>query len=575
MRLLAGLAAVGAFPVFLSIGGAEERGIVGLFALMIAPVVSALFLSESGNLKRAALVSSALFCILVSIVSMPTGGLASPYVTWLFVVPLEAALSRDRGTVALTCLMAAMTLMGLSLTPGFALDVTWDIYGHAPWQAVVVFGSVMSYLTLTSVLMWSRETELVSLLKTDTMRHRLLAENATDVVSRHDRAGRAIYVSPAAGRLLGMPGEALTGERWLNCIHPADLDGFRSAFARVCDQRGELSFEFRMRRARLVPVELRDYASEDDFVWVEMRCRRTQAEEQLDGDIVAVTRDITARKAQERILDSARIEAERANQAKTRFLANVSHELRTPLNAIIGFSDLLKSEVHGPIGHPRNAEYVELINDSGNHLLQLVNDILDMSKLEAGRFQIFPEPFDLETVVTSSVAMLSVEAQRKGIHVGIDIPRDAPEVVADRRAAKQMLLNLLSNAIRFTPEGGRVDIVATFAPDRLDIAVRDTGIGIAADDIPRLGRPFVQADTAYSRAHDGTGLGLSVVRSLIELHGGRMTIESELGLGTVVTLSLPRHAVGEVPHRTDAPVPQSTDEAAEPAVRRVASGGRS
>ncbi len=546
LRLAAGFAAGAAFPVYLGLGGVGHVGFVGLFALLIAPVVSAIVLSWTGDLRRAALATTGVVCGIVVLVSQPTGGLASPYLAWCLIVPLEAALSRDRGTVVLSSLIAAATLGLVYGRFGFDDALLRAAYADGAWQPLAILAAAILQSALNVILLWSRESELVSVMESDSMRHRLLAENATDVVSRHDASGRPVYVSPAAARLFNMPGSALTGDRWADRIHPVDREVFSAAMVRVCETGREVACEFRMRRARLVPVELRDYASDDEYVWVETRCRPTRPDEGLDGDIVAVTRDVSARKAQERALDSARQEAERADQAKTRFLANVSHELRTPLNAIIGFSDLLKDEVNGPIGHPSNREYVEIINKSGNHLLQLVNDILDMSKLEAGQVQLVHEPFDVRDLLHSCVTLMDAEARQRGVHIDIGMFEGTVELNADRRACKQILLNLLSNAVKFTPGGGQISVSAEFHPEAVMLAVRDTGIGIEPATLARLGKPFVQADTTYRREHDGAGLGLSVVRALVELHQGTFEIESTVGVGTVAKVTLPRHSSGSL-----------------------------
>lgn len=538
-RFAAGCLALLAFPVYLALAGSTHPAIVGVFALIIAPVISTFVLAKTGHLGVASFVSAGVFAGLVYATALSSGGIGSPFVVWVLVAPLEAALSRDRRSVFAAGGCGALALGLLTIQPGLDVAALSSAYGDAPWMVLIIVGSAMLYAAASVMLVWSRETELESVFATDTMRHRLLAENATDVVSRHDAEGRARYVSPAAQRLLGLCGEALTGNRWADRIHPADQRSFLLGITRAETRGSEVSCEFRMRRQREVAAELRDYASEDEYVWVEMRCRRTRLEEQLDGDIVAATRDITARKEQEAALELSREDAERASQAKTRFLANVSHELRTPLNAIIGFSDLLKTGVHGPIGHPRNAEYVDLINESGYHLLELVNELLDMSRIESGRFAIQREPFDVHDLLTSCAALMSAEALRNHIQIVVHAPEDAPELNADRRACKQMLFNLLSNALKFTPEGGRVDLTAAFELDRVVLTVRDTGVGISPEDLPRLGRPFVQADTSYSRTHEGTGLGLSVVNGLAELHDGTLQIESELGLGTSVTIHLP------------------------------------
>jgi len=264
----------------------------------------------------------------------------------------------------------------------------------------------------------------------------------------------------------------------------------------------------------------------------------------VSGEIVAVTRDISRRKAHERALIEARDQAEEASRAKSRFLANMSHELRTPLNAIIGFSEVMAQEFFGPLGSARYLEYTRLIHESGSHLLELINSILDMSKIEAGRFTIKPESFVLNDVVTQAIGFVTMQAQRHGVALTQDIPPEAHEVMADKRAILQILINLLSNGVKYTQANGRVSVKARAVAGALEIAVSDTGVGISEADLLRLGQPFEQVESEYTRSKEGTGLGLALVRALTHLHGGTMAMESTLGEGTCVRITLPNAAQG-------------------------------
>ena len=233
-----------------------------------------------------------------------------------------------------------------------------------------------------------------------------------------------------------------------------------------------------------------------------------------------------------------KIRAEEANQSKSEFLANMSHELRTPLNAINGFSDIMKKEMFGPLGDPRYKEYVSDILFSGQHLLSLINDILDMSKIEAGKMNLNPEELSIENMIEQVIRIVRGRAEESNLTLSY-IGGEMPEIQADMRAIKQVLLNLITNAIKFTPEGGKVTVNCEAKSVGLIIKVSDTGIGIAADDLERLAKPFEQIDSQHSRQHEGTGLGLALSKSLIELHGGNFKIESELGSGTTVIFTLP------------------------------------
>ena len=286
----------------------------------------------------------------------------------------------------------------------------------------------------------------------------------------------------------------------------------------------------------------------------------------VDGGLVSVGADITDLKRQEsaliesegqlrktvdnvqmsqtRITELAKkyevekIRAEEANRSKSEFLANMSHELRTPLNAINGFSEIMLREMFGPIGDERYVGYMKDILSSGQHLLTLINDILDMSKIEAGKMQLQPEPTDAAELIEQCMRIVRGRAEEKQLQIRSDVA-DLPEIEIDPRAFKQVVINLISNAVKFTPEGGRVTIRGFLSGAGIAFQVSDTGIGIGKDDLPRLGRPFEQIESQHSKSHQGSGLGLALSKSLIELHGGTLSIESALGEGTTVSFVLP------------------------------------
>ncbi|HEV2548088.1 MAG TPA: ATP-binding protein [Stellaceae bacterium] len=239
-------------------------------------------------------------------------------------------------------------------------------------------------------------------------------------------------------------------------------------------------------------------------------------------------------------LRSARDAAEEASRIKSQFLANMSHELRTPLNAIIGFSDIVRNQLFGPLGNPRYEHYLSDIHQSGHHLLRLVNDILDISKLEAGAMEISESEVALEDIVVDSINLVSTQAATHGVSVIVDLPERVPRLRADELRLKQVVVNLLSNAVKFSRPGGEVNLSARLGPGgELAIAVRDSGIGMNAADIRIALQPFRQVENALSRTHEGTGLGLPLAKALIEKHGGTLRIASERDVGTTVTVTLP------------------------------------
>jgi len=239
-------------------------------------------------------------------------------------------------------------------------------------------------------------------------------------------------------------------------------------------------------------------------------------------------------------LAAAKHRAEAASRMKTEFLANVSHELRTPLNSIIGFSEMIDHEVHGPIGNERYRSYILDIHSSGQHLLGVVNDILDISKIEVGEFELQEDEIDIGDIIESAVRVVHERAARAGLSLTSDIAPSLPQLRGDARRVRQILLNLLSNSVKFTSSGGAVSVQAGRNDDGgLTVSVSDTGIGIAPEDMDKAMMPFGQVDGRLNRQHEGTGIGLPLAKSLTELHDGRLTIKSAVGKGTTVTLAFP------------------------------------
>jgi len=244
--------------------------------------------------------------------------------------------------------------------------------------------------------------------------------------------------------------------------------------------------------------------------------------------------------AMAKLLHTEKERAESANRSKSQFLANMSHELRTPLNAIIGFSEVLKNETFGALGHERYRGYVDDIHVSGHHLLSLINDVLDMAKIEAGKYEPVLAPTSLDALIHEVKRIIKGRMAEAGLTLFVDMPDDDPVAELDRRAIKQVLINLLANAIRFTEAGGSVSLCVRVEPDAVVLAVRDTGIGIPEAHLERLLQPFEQMSDTTRRGQEGTGLGLSLSKALVEAHGGRLTIESVVGEGTEVVLSVPQ-----------------------------------
>ncbi|WP_164933767.1 PAS domain-containing sensor histidine kinase [Bradyrhizobium guangzhouense] len=541
-RLLGSLAAFAAFPVYLVLRGAPSAIEVAAFAWLIAPILLSWFLSRTGRYEGAHVLSSLALAGLIMAIAATTGGIESFAAIWLVVVPLEAALSASRrvaafaSVLALSCAALLILLSQFGWLPsgelsgtGRSMMMAFGVASATLYAAGLAFGA--ESLARTSVTLLSREEE----------RYRLLARNMSDVISRHQRNGAVQFISPAAEAMLGMPAAQLLGHGLFDRVHVADRPAYLTALSDAA--RGDVrSVEFRLRRDPIGSER-----GQIDFIWVEMRCRPLDQDQRqnpyndvaADLEVVAVMRDVTDRKLSEQALDQARSAAEAADAAKTRFLATMSHELRTPLNAIIGFSEMIAQEQALMLAASQRKEYAELINASGQHLLSVVNGILDMSKMESGNFEIASEPFAPRAALMHCCNLLALKARESGIDLITDAPQDLPVMTGDPRAFKQIVLNLVANAVKFTERGGQVTVSASASASQLTLRISDTGVGIAPDDLKRIGAPFFQCGKTYERRHEGTGLGLSIVKSLVSLHLGELTVQSKLGEGTAVTVKLP------------------------------------
>ncbi|MGK2741374.1 PAS domain-containing sensor histidine kinase [Tepidicaulis sp. LMO-SS28] len=367
--------------------------------------------------------------------------------------------------------------------------------------------------------------------------NQLFSEHAIDLIARHKPSGELIYISPSVKRMLGMTQEEALQFNIMHTVHPDDHQTFMDGIMRMAETGKGVTLTYRL------PHKLGHY------IWFETTIRPLMDE--ATGKLVevfAISRDISERKRYEDELLRAREKAEAANRTKSQFLANMSHELRTPLNAIIGFSDIMRQELFGSVGHEKYKEYADLINDSGALLLELISDILDMSKIEAGKMQLRLKPASIRRLADSCLRIIGARAREKAQELTLDIDAETERHIfmCDERAVKQILLNLLSNAVKFTPEGGRITLRVTKEGSRLAIDVADTGIGIPKDHLPRLTRPFEQVASESHVAHEGSGLGLALVKSLAELHGGRVMIDSEEGKGTTVRVTLPFGRTGQL-----------------------------
>jgi PAS domain S-box-containing protein len=363
-------------------------------------------------------------------------------------------------------------------------------------------------------------------------KYRSLIDHIPDVVWTADSNRDLLYISGNAGKVLGYTSEDLLGkgrQLWMDRIHPNDAAHVSQAYQKLFSSGEEFNVEYQIRR------------KDGQWIWLHDRALTTQAREGImcaDGILL----DVTERREAEAVIQHTKEAAESANLAKSQFLANMSHELRTPLNAIIGFSEILSDRTFGDL-NVRQLKYSNNILTSGRHLLQLINDILDLAKVEAGRVELMCNTFAVAKALREVETIVKMLAHKKGINLELEVGVDLPLLYADEAKFKQVMFNLLSNAIKFTPDGGRVTVTAAvqneagghpgpasriaLAGESVRVTVTDTGIGIQARDQERVFKEFEQVDSSYGRQQQGTGLGLALTKRLVELHGGRIWVESE------------------------------------------------
>jgi cell cycle sensor histidine kinase DivJ len=509
------------------------------FLWLLSPIAVAVFLSRTGRLPAAQLLSVANFAGVVTYCTWLTGGLGSWLIPWLVAVPLQGGLSGDRRILGFATLAAGLGLAILGTAAWFGYTRPAEpgplspiILGLIGAMTATAYAAAMAMTMVMAAQLVQRRSEN-AVLPGDEL-YRLLVDNVSDMITRHDEKGRVLFASLGAKQLLGEPTQKVLGDGLFERVHVADRPAYLTALSQCLANNAPTAVELRVRHAGGIETAR--------YVWAEMHCRPMRGAHGAGLkrlSIVAVTRDISDRKNQEAELVRTRDEADSANRIKTQFLANMSHELRTPLNSIMGFSEILNRELFGSLGEGRYRDYAHLIHESGEHLLNVVNDILDISKIETGKFKIVKEPVDLASLVESCCDVMRHTAEQKQLTLMVEVAPVLPALAADRRACKQMLLNVISNAIKFTNPGGSVRVSARALNGTVEIAVTDNGVGIAAAELPKLGNPFVQASNSRDASCEGAGLGLSVVKGLAKLHGGKLELRSTLGKGTTATITLP------------------------------------
>jgi PAS domain S-box-containing protein len=469
-----------------------------------------------------------------------TTPLAALAVTFLVVMlgarPLATGRWR-RGALVLAALVGALYLasLGIQAIAPVSLDIAPPIAGAMLLYAFGVLRELEQHARDAAV---HRQSDL----RRRAMMRSVLDDSFAGIVIT-GRDGTIELANPAAGRIFGCAAEEMAGKSI-----DAYLPGSAKQHERLCAEKSPPGAEEILR----IDVEIGRVGGNATTL------EQVISYSRLDGDSSSVFIhtfcDISDRKTAEEKLRAAMQDAVAANRTKTEFLANMSHELRTPLNAIIGFSEMIHGEVLGKLSNPRYRDYAGDIVNSGKHLLDIINDILDVSKIEVGQLTPNEEPVSLRDIFTKCVRLMDGRSTIDSLHINLAIAPRMPQIRGDARLIKQMIINLLSNAAKFTPAGGMVMLSAAVEADsRVVVCVADTGIGIAAHEIANVTKPFYQIDSGVARRHEGTGLGLSLVAAYARLHGAELEIASTLAAGTTVTIRFPAA-------RTLFPAPQTSSE---------------
>ena len=548
LRLAAGGGALLLAPLYLALVGLPTAQHLALFVLSLTPFVSIGVLKRTDDLSLAQNVSICGWSALAVGVGLSAKTFEPVAAMLLTVALIEAALTLE------TIVVGAAACAGFVLVAIYAgLPIFGDraLFPGRP-EVALAGAPLLCYAALLASGGVLVEQARVRADRRNARDSRLLTAALGDIVARFDRRGAATSILGDTHRAYGLESSDLLGRAFLHRVHVADRPAFLTLVAEAAANAKPSQTTLRL----LVNRPGQDGDAKPAFLPFEARGRRVAAPEDFVDDalgaVVCILRDVTASARAEDEIAAARREGELARAAKTRFLANVSHELRTPLNAIIGFSEMLANpELElKPQEARRRREYARIISESGRHLHEVVNTIIDISKIESGAMQILIEPFSLVGLMDQCCEAVRPKAQARRIALACDHSPESADIWADKRACRQILISLLSNAIKFTAPSGRVSLSLAIEGAHFAISVKDTGVGISPADLAKLGEPFFQANASEDRAFEGAGLGLAVVRGLVGMHGGRIGIESAPRAGTTVTVRLPQDCRGRVNART-------------------------
>ena len=538
LNLMVAAASLAGAPVLLAFERFFPESLILQAGLSIGPLLIANWVSTTGKLEQGKI--AALFGLAFSVAIATAAAELSMSIALLFliVVPIEATLWRCKNALATG---AIVTIVGLIVTLTFGgAGTTVPPVAVSQWVAVIalVYGAFVAWR-----VHHAQQTALKRL-DQKTAHLNAVSQSSTDLITRHGRDGTTLFASPAARTLMGVHPKELTGAGLFEKTHLQDRILFLKAISDAAHSGRDQECEIRLRTK-----------GETDLLWKKVRVTARAISDSTTGstEVACSIRDISRERDLELELEQVSRRSDEFSISQRQFLAKMSHELRTPLNAIVGFSDVLQQELFGKLPHERHHEYVSLIQESGQHLLNVVNDLLDMSRIEAGKYELSLSTFSIQSVLSSTINMLHPLADKKSVEIACDLSAGFEDITADRRACQQILINLVSNAIKFSNTGDKVRIKVKPFGRSFKIQVVDRGVGIASDFLPKVGQPFVQADTGNNRQFEGSGLGLSVVKGLVDLHHGEFKIQSVEGEGTTVTVTLPIHS------RASRPVPGNAD----------------
>ena len=511
---LAWTLAVGLSAGALMLGGSAvpNADLAALGAIGAAGLIGAM-LAQAGD-EAAAAGAILIWALAGAASALLSGGTAGPLAAWCL-APLAAGAAFGRPKLLALGAASGVAAAAVAAIGSAVLLLPMPPQALVPWLSLLALGT-------TGLGFAAGLVALQGKLRGEDARAREAELQLREALDHQPQLLLSVY---PGGRILEAFGEAPVG------LETRDLPNRNLGELVAADERTAVE-DALIRAAADGSAEIAFVPAHDAQGWCVLSVRRMGPKR-----LVAALRDARAQKRREMELDEARLVAEQQNAGKSRFLANMSHELRTPLNAIMGFSDIMRQRLFGPMSD-RYSEYADLIHESGAHLLELINDVLDMSKIEAERFELAREDFDARDAIAAVLRLMRGQADRQGVSLKGELSSDSLEAEADRRAIKQIAFNLISNALKFTPRGGSVTVSAHPVGEVLEIVVADTGVGISPEDLARLGRPYEQAGDAEHRAA-GAGLGLSLVRAFARLHGGEMTMESVVGEGTTVTVRMP------------------------------------